>query len=193
MQTFSERLKWLVAEFAGGIPAKFAKKIGIKQGTLHPYLKGRIPKAAHLISIHKILNVNLNWLLAGEGEPFGVATGKDKDQPLINKDEISPPIDQAVLAHKMLDVVLDSNDLVLKRAIISNLEAFSGSVDGIERLRQEMAELRAIMQGFVKATTSGGHDRRSGVDRRQINGLSPTNQERRSGHDRRSIGNTEHP
>lgn len=70
MLTFAERMRILINEKTGGNSSAFAKKAGIPPATLHNYLSGRLPQAEQLINIREAYNVNLNWLLTGEGDPF---------------------------------------------------------------------------------------------------------------------------
>lgn len=65
-----DRLMRIVHDCAGGQPSVFAKKAGIPQSTFHNYIKGRIPNAEHLYPICDRFSVNLNWLIAGKGEPY---------------------------------------------------------------------------------------------------------------------------
>lgn len=53
----------------------FAREVGINNTTLHNYVKGRPIKAENAAKIvERYPNVNLNWLITGEGEMF--AEGK---------------------------------------------------------------------------------------------------------------------
>jgi len=61
------RLQKLVEEFTGGNASKFAKISGINVQTFHTYIKGKVPNSEALYGICKNFNVNINWLLTGEG------------------------------------------------------------------------------------------------------------------------------
>jgi len=71
---FCERLASLMAElgYVNRQQSKFAQDIDIPQSTLNEVLKGKKePKLKLLISItNKFQNVNLNWLITGQGEMF---------------------------------------------------------------------------------------------------------------------------
>ncbi len=66
MSNIADRLKEIVGENV----AQFARELGIHRQTLDNYLKGRIPKADFLDKLSKAKNININWLLTGEGEPY---------------------------------------------------------------------------------------------------------------------------
>jgi len=68
--TIKERLKFLI-DLLGLSLKDFSRKTGIPYPTLLQYLSGKrepVPENLQKIAIH--VNVNLNWLLTGEGEPF---------------------------------------------------------------------------------------------------------------------------
>ncbi len=65
-----DRLK-IIIDLLGLNLKDFSRKTGIPYPTLLQYLSGKrepVPENLKKIAIH--LNVNLNWLLTGEGEPF---------------------------------------------------------------------------------------------------------------------------
>lgn len=70
MDTFFDRLIWLIGQEAEGKPFRFAKLAKIKTGTFQSYKAGRVPKVDQLLSICETFNVDLNWLLRGIGEPY---------------------------------------------------------------------------------------------------------------------------
>jgi transcriptional regulator with XRE-family HTH domain len=63
----SNRLSILVSELARGSAVNFARETGINDKTLYTYLKGRLPSSEALFFICRRYNVNINWLLTGEG------------------------------------------------------------------------------------------------------------------------------
>lgn len=73
---FSDNLKSLVS-LEGYNPRQFSQIVNVKYGTFHSWIRGeREPKFGVLIKIreeylHKMgKKINLNWLLADEGEMF---------------------------------------------------------------------------------------------------------------------------
>ena len=57
--------------------AKFSEKLEIPAMTLTHYERGdRTPSAQLFIQLDKKLNVNLNWLVSGEGEMFTTKSSK---------------------------------------------------------------------------------------------------------------------
>lgn len=67
---YSENLKKLRAELDWSVD-KLSKKIDIPSSTLWGYEGGkRVPSIELCIKLYKILKVNINWFLTGEGEMF---------------------------------------------------------------------------------------------------------------------------
>jgi transcriptional regulator with XRE-family HTH domain len=58
-------------EYLGLKQSTFAAKLGIKRPTLAGYEKGTFPPSAEfLLKIREIHNVNIDWVLSGEGDMF---------------------------------------------------------------------------------------------------------------------------
>jgi transcriptional regulator with XRE-family HTH domain len=70
MQTFYERLKFLIKEHAGGKHTLFAKKAGIPVSTFQSYLSERLPHIEHLLRICETYHVTLDWLMTGQGDRY---------------------------------------------------------------------------------------------------------------------------
>jgi transcriptional regulator with XRE-family HTH domain len=69
MADFHKRLSMLVEKYSAGNSADFARKIGVNTATFHNYVaKGRLPNAETLFAIKKHLNVDMNWLIGGQGD-----------------------------------------------------------------------------------------------------------------------------
>ena len=109
----------------------------------------------------------------------------------------------------LLHEIINDGDPTYRRAIMANLTAFSTAIrerqqrekvetevaglkaDQIktagetEKLRQELAELRGIVQAHARASTYTGPERRLIPDRRVMAGESPDGIEHRRGLDRR--------
>lgn len=68
---FTKRLLLLVDHKAGGIKVQFADLLGIDPSYLNRWVNmGNLPSAEHLTNIARKLNVNINWLLTGEGPMY---------------------------------------------------------------------------------------------------------------------------
>jgi hypothetical protein len=78
METFFDRMRWLVNKFGKGRKHTFGKKLMIPKATMQRYVVDRIPDTEYLVRINETFNVNLNWLLTGKGDPIIV----DKDDEL---------------------------------------------------------------------------------------------------------------
>ena len=67
---------------------EFAKVVGISEGNLRMFMKGRIPKSDDLLAIARAEKLNLEWLIAGEGpkyrddKPLSASNLCNEDRPL---------------------------------------------------------------------------------------------------------------
>lgn len=114
MRTFTDRLLFLVDRHADGKPTVFAKKAGISGGTFHAYIKGRLPHAEQLIRIRECYDVNINWLLTGEGEIY---TEKLQATDFHKKLEAT----NNTIDFQHMDLVRNFKDKALAKQINSNL------------------------------------------------------------------------
>lgn len=81
MDTYLDRLKFLVNRFGDGKYTVFAKKCGIPISTFKTYYEGESrPNSDHLEKIVSFTEVNLNWLLVAKGEPF-ISEGGSAEKP----------------------------------------------------------------------------------------------------------------
>ena len=133
----------------------FAKKIGVDVSTVHNYLKGHIPKGDVLQRVRKEFNVDINWLLTGQGRPYiddrmrevveinrqvlsdGEGLwGKTKKHEVEGREfvvtEFKPKNGEAqdpfLSAISGLREIFDSKDQVLTTAIQANIRAFQLAV-----------------------------------------------------------------
>jgi len=92
----NERLKILI-DLLGLSLKDFSSKTGIPYPTLQHYLSGRSePGAENLQKIVIQFDVNINWLLTGEGEPF-LNKHKEPEKPIvITSNEEKPDYDDFV-------------------------------------------------------------------------------------------------
>jgi len=79
--TVNERMKRLIFEVTGGRQTMFAEKIGVAQSTINSIVGKRQTKPGYEI-LNRIRfeypNINIDWLLTGEGEMF--LSNKPADQ-----------------------------------------------------------------------------------------------------------------
>lgn len=68
MSTLIERFFILAEKFAEGKHTNLAKLADIPKSTFQGYINGRPPHIEHLLRIREHFNINLDWLLAGEGQ-----------------------------------------------------------------------------------------------------------------------------
>ena len=68
---FVIRLETLINDIAEGKKIKFAEMLGVSPTHIDNWInRGSLPNANQLTNIYQKLNINLNWLLTGEGEMF---------------------------------------------------------------------------------------------------------------------------
>lgn len=71
IETVRDRILILIKLLAEDTPNRFAEMLGIHSSYLDRWLnKGSLVSSKHLQNFHSKLNINLNWLLAGNGEMF---------------------------------------------------------------------------------------------------------------------------
>lgn len=75
LDTFSRRLDFL--RKTGESKTSFAERLGVHQNSLSNYLNGKIPDGRTILKIHEATNVNIHWLLTGEGMPYISLDNKD--------------------------------------------------------------------------------------------------------------------
>lgn len=70
-QEFIDRLLVVIEDKCNGKQNLLAEAAKAPTSTVHNWLsEGRAPKPENLASLCKSLNVNLNWLIAGQGEKY---------------------------------------------------------------------------------------------------------------------------
>jgi transcriptional regulator with XRE-family HTH domain len=155
---------------------EFGARIGVGKTTIQNYeTKNRVPKCSILRNIKKEFNVNIEWLLTGEGTPYRI-----QDQ-IIASDELeiklrghdgqikdpeaeyaqatgADSFDRAVTG---LKEIYESGDLVLIHAIEANILAFRLATkrektikdqggDEIKNLKKGYKDLKAMLESIEK-------------------------------------------
>lgn len=71
----------------------FAKQIGVSEGALRTYLKGRVPRADDAVAIARATGYNIEWLLTGNGakRPYEV---KEQELPYVLSSHGSVSVDE---------------------------------------------------------------------------------------------------
>lgn len=65
----------------GANVSEFARVNGLNSGTVQTYLRGRLPSYEFLATVHRNLDVNINWLVTGEGQMYVSHVRKFTDDP----------------------------------------------------------------------------------------------------------------
>lgn len=78
-QTIRDRILLLIKLLADDTKRRLAEMLEVSPSNIDAWInRDYAPQKEHLLKFHNKLNINLNWLLAGEGEMF-----VKKDQPLM--------------------------------------------------------------------------------------------------------------
>jgi hypothetical protein len=165
---FVERFLWLISEKAKGKPTIFARMAGIPHSTLFGYVNGRFPTHEHLLRIRDTFNININWLVSGEGEPY-MADVEEK-QAAEPRHEYNLPDPGATAAPEPtasdIDIVLDLAKEVLSSgnrdaadALEKNIRYFAHSVRIEKRLTDMEGELQDL-KTFLRRFGLGDEDRK---------------------------------
>lgn len=163
---------------------QFARLLGYSQGRISEIETGSVSVSdRHIALICAKTGARIEWLRDGSGEMFDPAPGPSNSQ-------ISEPLELHsgdpvyAEAKQMLQRIFASKKDHIIGAIHSNLKVFCERIDH----ENEMAEMRQVFSEFKKRHAYNGEDRRDGIERRVVEGVSPTGIERRSGKDRRQAG-----
>lgn len=156
MGSAKDRLLELVDKLEGGNAAKFAKKAGIPQSTFHNYLQGQSLKSDNIVRITERFNVNLNWLLTGEGRMFKEDEVKSPESGYTGE---SKP-DQETQLPTTPDELVAEISYILGRARVprENLRDAVQSIYSLvmaERVKHQSA--KAEPEDQARGDTTGGH------------------------------------
>ena len=172
MGTFLSRLRYLIKTLAGDKHTVFAKHAGIPTSTFQNYIKGRVPHLDHILRIRETYNVNIDWLLTGEGNIFVSDSNNDVGSDKIIELEF---ID-VVKGFKNKHTAKEFNEILKRIEKIDERKFF----EALGYIKNELKNIEHSIRLY---------DRRSGVDRRKedTSELAPED-DRRSGIERRVAG-----
>lgn len=113
--SFSSRVQWLLKQHSNDNYSDFARKIGVSPPSVKRWIdKGYEPSRSVLVDMADKLNVDLVWLMTGQGSP------DDTSQPASNHDEYCyVPFYKGVIASagggKFSDGVIGTDDFLAFR------------------------------------------------------------------------------
>lgn len=84
MEEITKKFNYLVELLADGNLSHLSREIGVSQNTLYKYTQGRPPHVATLLAIRKVYGINLNWLIAGDGEMTGPEKNRRNEPPKVS-------------------------------------------------------------------------------------------------------------
>jgi len=141
IMNFIERIESIIKPLS---KAEFARKIGIHVSTIALWDDEHLPKGDILQRIHKEFNIDLNWLLTGEGEPYiQPAEGIKQGAPV----DISRGLGRSV---DMLANVLNSGNHLYIQMVLSVLSAFDSAVTHTKKQAEEIARLNKEYEELKK-------------------------------------------
>lgn len=81
-ETIFDRISTIVEKFGNGKNTVFASLIGISEANVRNYKNGVMPKADFLEKIARSFDININWLLTGEGNMLCSESEKKENIPV---------------------------------------------------------------------------------------------------------------
>lgn len=82
-ETIFDRISTIVEKFGNGKNTIFASLIGVSEANVRNYKNGVMPKADFLEKIARSFDININWLLTGEGSMLCAESNEEK-HPSVN-------------------------------------------------------------------------------------------------------------
>ena len=174
--TFSDRVKYI----RGNIRQKdFAERLDVSLGAVqHWEIDNQIPRGDILIRIRDRFNVDLNWLLTGEGNPLlnhPTTYSLDGTSSAVVK-EVDGEYRGSAIVLQHMELVKQFCDR--ETAKLANMELLNiERIDG-QAFREVVAYIKGISNGLRMA------EKRAGADQ----AVSNESDDRRTGPDRRNAG-----
>lgn len=84
-ETIFDRISTIVEKFGNGKNTVFASLIGVSEANVRNYKNGVMPKADFLEKIARSFDININWLLTGEGNMLSSDSEKEEKLPSVNQ------------------------------------------------------------------------------------------------------------
>lgn len=118
---------------------QLAKRLGIQHGAISQLETNKTnPSAKTLESYCKHTDINVEWLLTGEGSMIrSIGTVEENDNSLARFRSVKTEIQ--ALVGDLIDI-LESDDLIVKTAITESIKAFKISVDRKAKLEESDVE-----------------------------------------------------
>lgn len=144
--TLKNRIQHIILNHCNRSNKVFANRINIATSTIQSWDDEHFPKGDILHRIHKEFDVNINWLLTGEGAPY---IKKDRKEiappgmirePPAEYEERAPALGLAV---NMLTTVLESDNQVFTQAVISSLIASSQAINTAKQWNPRVSNLES--------------------------------------------------
>jgi len=84
-ETIFDRISTIVEKFGNGKNTVFASLIGVSEANVRNYKNGVMPKADFLEKIARSFDININWLLTGEGNMLSSESEKEEKLPSLSQ------------------------------------------------------------------------------------------------------------
>ena len=187
MNTLRDRIRYLRGDLS---QEEFAKRLGVSLGSVQNWeLNNKIPKGDYLVRFLKRLNIDINWLLTGEGRPYILTENNSNAQNeyVSEKKTGQPEIASTIIQH--YELVKQFNDCELAktanmelltierlnpqafREVVSYIKGISGGLKlGQSKRRTEHSTEEDLADSEDPDIFPSGSDRRTGPGRRKLNG-----------------------
>lgn len=124
MNEFAERLR-LALKRAGYTQKRATEELKLSKNAITNYMNGRIPDAAILYRLSKLLDVTMEWLLEGDGQPLSMASNDyaSAQADYIDVEHIKPADNEEIssddMPNNLIELTEDEHDLINKYRQIS--------------------------------------------------------------------------
>lgn len=124
MNEFAERLR-LALKQAGYTQKRATEELNLSKNAITNYMNGRIPDATILYRLSKLLNVTMEWLLEGDGQPISMVSNDcvSVKENCIDIEHIRASDSQEVssdgIPNNLIELTEDERDLINKYRQIS--------------------------------------------------------------------------
>lgn len=171
---FIDRIKYVRGRLT---QREFAQRLEVSLGAVqHWEIDGQVPRGEVLLRMRKQFNVDVNWLLTGEGEPY---IAPDTPTPYEPKAE-GGVVSSNVVVYQHVEIVKQFKDIELAKAANSDLLA-------IERLNPAaFREVAAYIKGIANGLKLAGEVSENG-DRRLDDRRTPEGGPYEPKNDRRTV------
>jgi len=137
--TIGDRINYVAAN-SGLTGSKFCKKVGISTGNLNGLINDDSNPSAKLCSrLLELYDININWLLSGEGEMI-----RREKSDIYNKVDMDEDLEISELLKSAYRILKTGNQTAIEyfKQSIKYLDLATTSEDRMKKIEAEMAEVK---------------------------------------------------